>query len=252
MASSNEIAGEMQHGFAEDPLLVLERVRRYAHDGKRIPEDELAAMRATAGALRECPSPQVFRILEQILVGPFAGQAVAACQDVLGAVVPELTPMAGCPQNTPYHIYDVLGHTAGVIDASPATPLSRWAALFHDCGKPMCRRVDSMGRDHFKGHASCGVKIAQSALERLKAPESLREDVCILVYLHEWFPPETDEWVRKAIRELGGRVDLYRALLALQVADACAKAPDATERGDTARRFQARLERLLAQGSPIR
>jgi hypothetical protein len=71
------------------------------------------------------------------------------------------------------------------------------------------------------------------------------------VRLHEWFVPDTDEAVLRALRKLGGDVAFYRALLSLQVADSSAKAPGATERGEAARRLQARLERVLSEERPF-
>ena len=237
-------SGNAQDGFEREPQRILECIALHAERGDRIDDETLQAMRAAAPGLANVPADEVFSALDRILISDIAGQTILDCLDILAIVLPELKPMADCPQNTPYHIYDVLGHTAGVIDASPAVSVSRWAALFHDVGKPRCRRVDAGGRDHFKGHARVGADIARSALERLGASQGFAEDVYRLVCLHEWFPMETDDGVRYAIEELGGRVELYRALLALQVADSHAKAPIAAERSDIARRFQGRLERL--------
>ena len=236
--------GNMQDEFGQKPGLILECIAQHAERGERVDSTTLQAMRAAASRLADVPAGEAFSALDRVLVSDLAGQTILDCQDILAIVLPELEPMAGCPQNTPFHIYDVLGHTVGVIDASPAESVSRWAALFHDVGKPHCRRVDAAGRDHFKGHARVGADIARSTLMRLGAPPEFADDIYQLVYLHEWFPPETDEGMRYAIEELGGRIELYRALLALQVADSRAKAPIATERSDIARRFQARLARL--------
>ena len=242
-----DISKTMSGEFARNPLRILSHIRQCSERGERLEETTLSAMRAAAPRLADVPAGQVFAELSQLLVSAFAGQAILDTRDVLAVILPELEPMAGCPQNTPFHIYDVLEHTAGVVDASPAVPLCRWAALLHDVGKPQCRRVDAAGRDHFKGHATAGAEIARNALVRLGAPPSFSEDVGTLVFLHEWFPPESDASVEAVIARLDGRVELYRALLALQVADSRAKAPISTERGDIARRFQARLDRLQPQ-----
>lgn len=243
--------GNAGHRFAEDALRILRGIRFCAQLGYRIDEATLQAMRDQAAGLRAIAAERVFGELDRLLVGGHAGSAIVACPDVLAYVVPEIAAMAGCPQNTPYHIYDVLGHTARVVDASPATPLSRWSALFHDAGKPCCRRTDAAGRDHFLGHAAESARIAEASLVRLKAPSALRADVCMLVANHEWFVPDTDAAVLRALRKFGGRVELYRALLDLQVADQSAKAPDATERLDAARRLQRRLDAVLDAGRPF-
>ena len=60
--------------------------------------------------------------------------------------------MKGFDQRTPYHVHDVLEHTARVVDATPPQPLVRWAALFHDMGKPALFFADARGVGHFYGH----------------------------------------------------------------------------------------------------
>lgn len=185
---------------------------------------------------------RLFPALEAILLDAHAGRVLLAHADALGRAIPEIAQMANCPQNSPYHLYDVLGHTARVVDASPATPLSRWAALLHDVGKPQCRWTDRTGRDHFTGHATAGAEVARDLLTRLKAPEQLLQDVCLLVEKHEWFGPADSRSVQRGVAELGGRMELYRALLALQAADSSAKAPAAAARLDHVRLLQARLE----------
>lgn len=195
----------------------------------------------TAGGGRS----DAFTRITGLIVGEGACAAILASRGELARDIPEIAAMDGCPQNTPYHIYDVLGHTAHVVEASPATPTSRWAALLHDSGKPLVRRVDGRGRDHFLGHAEAGARIARDVLVRLEAPQELVEDVCTLVRLHEWFVADADEAVRAALETLDGRAGLYRALLALQVADSTAKAPEASGRVEAALRTRARLERIL-------
>lgn len=243
--------GDPQTRFEEDALRILRGVRFCAQLGYTIEPATRAAMAQACDRLSAVSVERCFSEFERLLLGDFAGDALLACPDILCTVVPAIAEMAGCPQNTPYHKYDVLGHTARVVDASPVTPTSRWAALFHDAGKPRCRRTDERGRDHFKGHAAAGAEIARETLARLKAPTALRQDVAELVRLHEWFVPDTDESALRVLRKLQGNVSFYRALLALQVADSSAKAPGATERGEAARRMQARLDRVLAEERPF-
>ena len=72
--------------------------------------------------------------------------------DVLSCVLPVLVSMKGFEQHTPYHIYDVLEHTAHVVDGVPAYRLVRWAAL-HDMGKPACFFFRKTASAIFYGHA---------------------------------------------------------------------------------------------------
>ena len=247
-ASVISAPGDPNAFFTENPLRILTCARLSAKQALPVEERTLESACSTAAGLRSCDIAAVFNEIGSMLLGAGAGAAIMAFSEALAQVIPAIGAMAGCPQNTPYHIYDVLEHTARVVDGSPATPTSRWAALLHDSGKPQCRRTDCNGRDHFKGYARAGADIARETLTRLNAPADLTADVCRLIRLHEWFVLNTDEDIQAALLELDGRVDLYRALLALQVADSSAKAPDATERRDHALKLQARLESLVAQG----
>ena len=238
------IEGDAERWFAADPTRILHVMRYSAEQGCDIPGPALTGMQTNAPLLAGIDPQVVFTELDGMLVGKAAGTVILACADVLTFALPFIGDMAGCPQNTPYHCYDVLGHTARVIDGSPRTSLSRWAALFHDSGKPRCRYTDRAGRDHFKGHAGVGGQIADAELGRLGAPSWLREDVTRIVRLHEWFVPDTDDAVKQVLETLEGRVDLYRALLALQIADAGGKSPGFTDRRDAALRSLARLEAL--------
>ncbi|MDO4401029.1 MAG: HD domain-containing protein [Coriobacteriia bacterium] len=243
--------GEPEKRFREDALRILRGIRFASQLGFKIEDATLQAMHANAASLRAISAERVFTEIDRMLMGDHVLQALLACPDVIGQVLPEIAAMNGCPQNTPYHIYDVYEHTAHVVADSPATPVSRWAAFFHDVGKPVCRYTDSSGRDHFKGHASQGAEIARDALVRLKAPVHLRDDVFTLVRLHEWFVPATEQAVLRALNKLDGRVELYRALLALQIADSGAKAPGVTERLEAAQRMSIVLEQVLGQDLPF-
>ena len=235
--------------FAEDPIRILRYLRLHAQQGSPIEKATEAAMDAAAESLSSIEAPHAFEELDLLLQGTYAGATILAYAPIIARILPIVTQMAACPQNTPYHAYDVLGHTARVIDASPRTSLSRWAALLHDSGKPQCRHVDAAGRDHFKGHAIAGCVIARDILEHLGAPVELCDDVCMLVRMHEWFVPDTDEAVLQVLDVLGGRVDMHRALIALQVADASGKAPGFTDRRDAALRSRDRLDLLCAYAS---
>ena len=113
-----------------------------------------------------------------------------------------------------------------MVENTPAQPELRLAALFHDLATPACFTLDSEGRGHFYGHPEQGAKRAVSALSRLKAPKTVVRQVKLLVRIHERNLLPTESSVRRALWELGGEQPL-RSLLALQQADALAKAPDA-------------------------
>ena len=228
-----------------DPCVALEGIGLAAECGLKLDREADGLVREAGARLADVERTRLFAGIERILLGEFAGRTILAYADVLAQAIPVLGEMDGCPQNSPFHVYDVLEHTAHVVDGSPATPVSRWAALFHDAGKPKCRWTDKNGRDHFTGHAAASTQIADDALAQLGAPAKLHDDVCTLVERHEWFTPADDEGLQVALAKLGGRVDLYQALLSLQVADSSAKSPAAAHRLQHVRAMRECLDAFL-------
>lgn len=233
-------------------LACFRELARWSKTGKQPQAETLSFLTACATERSRDASPaippELFFNLDEILRGDHAGRVIEKAWRILALPLPVLGEMAHCPQNTPFHVWNVLGHTARVVDASPSTSLSRWAALFHDCGKPSCRRVDAAGRDHFKGHDMAGADIADSSLRGIGAPDKLRSAVCLLVRMHESYTAADAASCEKTLHALGGDIRLYFALTSLQIADASAKRPGVTERRNAALEMRAFLRAAKAQG----
>ena len=145
-------------------------------------------------------------------------------------------------QRTPYHIYDVLEHTARVIDGVSAFPLVRWAALFHDMGKPAAFFTDEDGTGHFYGHAAISVMLARGIMDRLAFSSAFMTRVLVLVERHDDVIDRTPKAVKRALSRLGGDTELFTALCDLKRGDARGQAPRCIGRVEDARE----LERILA------
>ncbi|WP_080796973.1 CCA tRNA nucleotidyltransferase [Arabiibacter massiliensis] len=238
--------GDPAQRFSEDALRILRACRFAAQLGFRIEEATLSGMLANKGLLPRISAERVTHELDRLLTGPFAGSALLECVDALAAVLPELMAMKGFEQRTPYHIYDVLEHTARVIDAAPASPLVRWAALLHDMGKPGMFFVDGRGVGHFYGHALLSVQMARGVMARLALSSAFRTRVLELVRRHDddLFP--TPKSVRRMLASLEGDVELFRALCDLKRADAAGQAPRCRGRIAEIDEVEAVLDRVLA------
>ena len=172
-----------------------------------------------------------------------------SCVDVLAFVLPELVAMKGCEQVTKYHIYDVLEHTAWVVQHTPPEPLQRWSALFHDMGKPPAaffEKRDGELVEHFYGHAAVSVVLAEGIMRRLPFPAWLRRDAPTLVRTHDDVVPANSRAVRRMLGRLGGRTDLFEALCDIKRADALAQAPFCAPRADEAEELRSALHEVLA------
>ncbi len=229
--------------FSEDALRILRACRFASQLGFSLDEETYAGMMSNKGMLTRISSERVTHELELLLLGSHAGSVLADTVDVLAAVLPELVAMKGFDQRTPYHIYDVLDHTAHVVAAAPAYPLVRWAALFHDMGKPASFFTDREGVGHFYGHARISVRIARGIMGRLSFSSAFTTRVLTLVKYHDDVIEPTPKAVKRALARLEGDVALFSALCDLKQADARGQAPEYVDRAEMADE----LKRVLAR-----
>ncbi len=228
--------------FSEDALRMLRACRFAAELGFAIDPATFEGMLANKGLLPRISTERITHELQRLLLGAHAGSALIATVDVLAAVLPELVAMKGFEQRTPYHIYDVLEHTAHVLDGVPPYPLVRWAALFHDMGKPAAFFTDEEGTGHFYGHAAISVMLARGVMERLALSSAFTTRVLVLVERHDDVIDLTPKAVKRACTRLGGDADLFAALCDLKRGDARGQAPRCIGRVADADE----LERILA------
>ena len=202
--------------FSEDALRILRGVRFAVRYGLTVEKETLDAMFRLAHTMEKLARE---RVLDELckLLPLICAEELCAFAPILTQVLPELEGSVGFDQHSPYHAYDVLTHTAHVVEAVPPTLPLKWAALLHDAGKPAVFSVDEDGRGHFLGHAARSAALADTALRRLKAPTGLREQVVLLVEHHMTRIEPTKKCVRRWLSRLG-KENLDR-LLQLQEAD---------------------------------
>lgn len=228
--------GEPRRRFEEDALRVLRAVRFACRLSAAIEPATQAALEACAPELDQIASERVGQELDGILATGRAAWALRHEFSVLAAAVPELAPMEGFDQRSPYHAHDVLEHTArvcaGVEEFAGGSPLPalRWAALLHDVAKPACWSEDVSGRGHFFGHPDEGARTARRVMGRLAIPGEVTRAAAALVLLHDFEIRATAPSMRRMLSELeaaapGQARPLAFALLDLKRADAVAKAP---------------------------
>lgn len=217
--------GEPKRRFSEDALRILRACRFASQLGFAIEAATLRSMEACAPLLSSIASERISKELQGFVCAPHVHDALMECADVLAHLMPELSAMKGFDQRTPYHVYDVLEHTAYVMQNTPPYPLVRWAALFHDMGKPRAFFAGEDGVGHFYGHAKLSIELARPIMKRLALPSSLIDDVLLLVRYHDDVIEPAPKAVKRMLRRLDGRVDLFRAMCDLKRGDALAQAP---------------------------
>ena len=228
--------GEPRRRFEEDALRVLRAVRFACRLDATIEPATQAALTECAPELALIAQERIGQEMDGILATGRAAWALRHEFAVLAAAVPELAPMEGFDQKSPYHAHDVLEHTArvcaGVEEFAGGAPLAalRWAALLHDVAKPACWSEDVSGRGHFFGHPEEGARVARRVMERLAIPRETVRAACALVSLHDFEIRPTAPSMRRMLAELEQRApgqarELAYALLDLKRSDAVAKAP---------------------------
>lgn len=208
--------GDPEARFREDSLRILRGVRFAARFGLTPEEHTMQAMLSQAGLMENLARERVFEELCKLLLVSKA-EDITRFAPILAAVIPELAPMIGFDQRSPHHAYDLITHTAHVVEGVPPTLPLRWAALLHDTGKVKTFTLDATGRGHFYGHAKDSAAIADDILRRLKAPTALREEVVPLIGRHMTRLQPDRKLLRRQVSKYG--FPMVEAQLALQQAD---------------------------------
>lgn len=236
--------GDPRVRFNEDALRILRACRFRSQLGFSIEPETLAAMKACKSLMRSVSTERITHEIDRLLLGEHVHDALMETTDVLAFVLPELVAMKEFDQRTPYHIYDVLEHTAWVVQHTPPDRLVRWAALLHDMGKPAAAFEDGEVR-HFYGHAHVSVDLGRGLMSRLLISPAFRDRVLLLVKRHDDLVAPNQRAVKRMLAKLGGDVELFRALCDLKKADALSQAPRCRERVAGAEELKRILDKVL-------
>jgi tRNA nucleotidyltransferase (CCA-adding enzyme) len=213
--------GDPKQRFKEDALRILRALRFAAVIGFNIDPETYQAMVNERDRLAFISRERIAGELNRMLLGSWAMETLRTYPRILWAVLPELEPMQHCPQRSRFHVYDVWEHTLQCIGYTPGDLAVRWAALFHDSGKPTTITCDNDGTTHFRGHQHVSVRLVTACMEELRQSRKLTDNVRALVLNHDAHigPDNLQKWVSM----LG--IDLFRQLMQLKHADQMAHAP---------------------------
>lgn len=213
--------------FEEDPLRMLRAIRFACVLGFELDAGVADAMEGMCGCIREVSRERWKQELDKIMEVE-SGERIAEAlktmerKGLLTEMVPGLEPMVefGADRHGCYHGKGVWQHTLDVLRRlDGSTPCTRWAALFHDCGKPATFSVE--GDDvHFYGHEKVSEEIFLRAAEELRFSNKERACVALLIRNHmrpgQYEPQWRDSAVNRLAREAG---DHLGELLELSEAD---------------------------------
>ena len=161
--------------FSDDPLRML-RCVRFSTQLKFFIEDEtFEALRRNAERIKIVSGERIADELNKIMMTdhPSRGFIELYRCGLLELILPELVAMdqvdtknGRADKNNFYHTLEVVDNICQHTDKL----WLRWAALFHDIGKPRSKRWDSLVGWTFHNHNFIGAKMVPGIFRRLKFP----------------------------------------------------------------------------------
>ena len=251
--------------FVEDPLRVLRGMQFAARFDLSIAPETAALCRRIKAGFRELAVERVreewFKWAAKSMVPSRGLQLLVATEWV--EHFPEVQALIGTPQDPEWHPEgDVFVHTSHCLDALVKLPawksateelriILSMAVLAHDFGKPQTTHEamrDGRMRIVSPGHEEAGGPLAESFLNRINAPNAIRERVIPLVMNHlAHMQTESDRSVRRLAKRLEPAT--IEELIVLITADQFGRPPRPQEISESVRALQARAGELKLESS---
>lgn len=161
--------------FSDDPLRMMRAVRFATQLQFRIHPETLKAIARNAGRIEIITAERIKDELFKIMASPkpSIGWHLLAETGLLKLILPELDRMRGIDVVNGRAHKDNFKHTLQVLDSVAAVSdnvLLRWAALFHDIGKPVTKHYDPARGWTFHQHNFVGAKMVKGIFRRMKFP----------------------------------------------------------------------------------
>jgi len=197
--------------FSDDPLRMMRGARFASQLGFEIDPETFDAMRDMAERIQIISAERVRDELCKLLLSddPRPGLEALVDSGIAALVLPEL-PELKLEADEHHHHKDVYQHTLTVvmqaIDYEKDYGLEkdlilRLAALLHDIGKPVTKRLEAGGAVSFHHHDVVGAKLAKKRMQELKFDNDTIKAVARLVELHlRFFGYSDQQWSDSAVR----------------------------------------------------
>jgi poly(A) polymerase len=215
--------------FGDDPLRMMRAARFCSQLGFTVDPLTVAAMESLAERITGISVERVSDELSKLLLtaDPVPGIRLLVETGIAGYVLPEV-PALKLEVDEHAHHKDVYEHSLTVltqaIELEQSRPLEgapdlvlRLAALLHDIGKPVTKRVEAGGVVSFHHHDVVGAKLAAKRLKHLRFDKDTITAVSRLIELHLRFfgyteGAWTDSAVRRYVRDAGPLLDRLHIL----------------------------------------
>jgi tRNA nucleotidyltransferase (CCA-adding enzyme) len=216
--------GDANERFSEDALRMMRAVRIASQLGFSIEKDTLEAIKANAPLIERIAKERVKDELIKIFASPnpYDGMLIFRNVRLMQEVLPEMEKAFGVEQKSPgrHHIYDVGTHLLMSLKfCKSEDPITRFATMIHDIGKPQTYKKLYTGTITFYNHEMVSAKIAARIADRLRFSNKETEKLITLVRFHQFTVDEkqTDSAVRRFLRNVG--LENVNDMLDLRVGD---------------------------------
>jgi poly(A) polymerase len=225
--------------FSDDPLRMMRAVRFSTQLGFTIEKNTLSAISAYKDRLKIISKERIIAELEKIVNAPTpsVGLKILDKTGLLHMILPEMIALHGAETRDGIGHKDNFYHTLQVLDnisKKTNNEWLRWAAIFHDIGKPATKRWDKAeGGWTFHGHQEIGAAMTPRLFRNLGLPlDDRMKYVQKLIKLHHrpvalTKEEITDSAIRRLLFDAG---DELEDLFTLCEADITSKNPERVKR----------------------
>jgi tRNA nucleotidyltransferase (CCA-adding enzyme) len=216
--------GNADKRFKEAALRMLRGIRFSAELNFSLEQDTLQAIRNNNYLINSISKERIQEELTKLLVSEAPLRFLLLKDtEILQFILPEFDRCFNISQNNPYHIYNVAMHSLYAVSYIESNKVLRWVMLLHDLGKVFTKTTDENGIDHFHGHMSKSVQLAEDILKGLKFDNKTLSLIRRLIQHHDIDIEPKYNSVRKAINSIGD--DIFMDLLKVKTADKKAQNP---------------------------
>lgn len=199
--------------FNEDALRILRGYRFAVTLDLEIEKRTLSAMESMKSLINTCSKERIWNELDKIFRYPVSRKGLEFLFSTIFPVIfPELEPCIGFDQKNPYHEKTLDHHIIDMIlnidefyeqnqELEILMPIEdmKFAALFHDIGKPETQTFDEYGVAHYLGHAQRSTEITKKILRRFHFPKTRMNRILTLIEDHQIQWPTKTSKLRKKV-----------------------------------------------------